>query len=141
MKVTEIMTSNVDTCSTQTSLQEIAAKMKDLDVGSIPIVDNDKLVGIITDRDIVTRGIAEQKSLDSPVSDILSSNPVTASTDMDVEDAANLMAQHQIRRLPVVEGDKIVGIVSLGDIAVKDKSYDNAEIALDDVSEPAEPER
>ncbi|MGK7376794.1 CBS domain-containing protein [Planococcus sp. 1R117A] len=141
MKVTEIMTSNVDTCSTQTSLQEIAAKMKDLDVGSIPIVDNDKLVGIITDRDIVTRGIAEQKSLDSPVSDILSSDPVTASTDMDVEDAANLMAQHQIRRLPVVEGDKIVGIVSLGDIAVKDKSYDNAEIALDDVSEPAEPER
>lgn len=141
MKVTEIMTSNVDTCSAQASLQEVATKMRDLDVGSIPIVDSDKLVGIITDRDIVTRGIADQKSLDSPVADILSSDPVTATTDMDVEDAANLMAQHQIRRLPIVEGDKVIGIVSLGDIAVKDKSYDNAEIALDDVSEPAEPER
>jgi CBS domain-containing protein len=141
MKVTDIMTSNVDTCPTQASLQEVATKMRDLDVGSIPIVDNGKLIGIITDRDIVTRGIAEQKSLDSPVTDILSSDPVTATTDMDVEDAANLMAQHQIRRLPIVEGDKVVGIVSLGDIAVKDKSYDNAEIALDDVSEPAEPER
>lgn len=141
MKVTEIMTGNVDTCSKQASLQEVAAKMRDLDVGSIPIVDNDKLVGIITDRDIVTRGIAEQKSLDSPASDILSANPVTGTPDMDVEEAANLMSQHQIRRLPIVEGDKVVGIVSLGDIAVKDQTYDNAEIALDDVSEPAEPER
>lgn len=141
MKITEIMTNNVDTCTAEATLQEVASKMKELDVGSIPVVDNNKLVGIITDRDIVTRGIAEQLPLDSPISGILSSDAVTGSTDMSVEDAANLMSKHQIRRLPIVDGGEVVGIVSLGDIAVKDTSYDNAEIALDDVSEPAEPER
>lgn len=141
MKVTEIMTSNVDTCPAEATLQEVASRMKELDVGSIPVVDNNKLVGIVTDRDIVTRGIAEQMSLDSPISGIISSDTVTGSTDMSVEDAANLMAQHQIRRLPIVDGDEVVGMVSLGDIAVKDNSYDNAELALDDISEPAEPEQ
>lgn len=141
MKVTEIMTKGVETCSPQTSLQEVAGKMKDLDVGSIPVTDNDKLVGIVTDRDIVIRGVAAQLSLDSPVSEILSEDMVTGTPDMDVEDAAEMMADHQIRRLPIVEGDQIVGIVALGDIAVKDKTYDNADVALDEVSEPAEPER
>jgi CBS domain-containing protein len=141
MKVTEIMTPDVDTCSPQATIQEVATRMRDLDVGSIPVADGDKLVGIVTDRDIVIRAIADQLSLDRPISEILSSTPVTGSVDMSVEDAANLMSQHQIRRLPIVENDKIVGIVSLGDIAVKDETYDNAEVALDDVSEPAEPDR
>lgn len=141
MKVTEVMTRNVDTCPAEATLQEVASRMKELDVGSIPVVDNNNLIGIVTDRDIVTRGIAEQLSLDRPITDIISSDAVTGTTDMSVEDAANLMAQHQIRRLPIVEGNEIVGIVSLGDIAVKDTSYGNAEIALEDVSEPAEPER
>ena len=115
--------------------------MLELDVGSIPVSDDNKLIGIITDRDIVTRGIASQFSLDTPVSRILSSDMVTGTKDMDVEKAASLMAQHQIRRLPIVENDKVVGIVSLGDIAVKDPSDADAEIALEDVSEPAEPNR
>ena len=141
MKVSDIMTSEVDTCMPNTTLQEAAAKMKEINVGSIPVVDNDKLVGIITDRDIVVRGIAENVSLDTAVSEILSESTVTGSKDMSVEEAAELMADHQIRRLPIVENDKVVGIVSLGDIAVKDKSYGNADIALDEVSEPAEPEK
>lgn len=141
MKVTDIMTSEVDTCTPQASLQEVAAKMKEIDVGSIPVVDNDKLVGIITDRDIVVRGLAENISLDAAVSEILSGNMVTGSKDMSVEDAAELMADNQIRRLPIVENDQVVGMVSLGDIAVKDKSYGNADIALDEVSEPAEPDK
>lgn len=141
MKVSDIMTSEVDTCMPNTTLQEAAAKMKEINVGSIPVVDNDKLVGIITDRDIVVRGIADNISLDTAVSEILSESTVTGSKDMSVEDAAELMADHQIRRLPIVENDKVVGIVSLGDIAVKDKSYGNADIALDEVSEPAEPEK
>lgn len=141
MKVKEIMTPNVETCGPNTTLQEVASKMKELDVGSIPVSDNEKLVGIVTDRDIVTRGIAEKISLDTPVSDILSSDIVKGNTEMDVEEAAELMADHQIRRLPIVENDQLVGIVSLGDIAVKDKTYGNADIALDEVSEPAEPER
>lgn len=141
MKVTDIMTSEVDTCTPQASLQEVAAKMKEIDVGSIPVVDNDKLVGIITDRDIVVRGLAENISLDAAVSEILSGNMVTGSKGMSVEDAAELMADNQIRRLPIVENDQVVGMVSLGDIAVKDKSYGNADIALDEVSEPAEPDK
>ena len=141
MKLTDIMTTDVDTCTPQSTLKEVAAKMKEIDVGSIPVVDNDKLVGIITDRDLVTRGIAANVSLDSAVSDILSSDIVTGNKDMTVEDAAELMADHQIRRLPIVDNDKVVGMVSLGDIAVKDKSYGNADIALDEVSEPAEPDK
>lgn len=141
MKVTEVMTGNVETCSPRTSLQEVAAQMKELDVGSIPVTDNDKLVGIITDRDIVIRGIAEKKSLDRPVSEILSAEMVTGTPDMTTEDAAERMADYQIRRLPIVENERVVGIVALGDIAVKDRTYSNADIALDEVSEPAEPER
>ena len=141
MKIADIMTSEVDTCTPQTSLQEAASKMKEINVGSIPVCDNDKLVGIITDRDIVIRGIADNLSLDSAVSEIFSESIVTGSKDMSVEDAAELMADHQIRRLPIVENDKVVGIVSLGDIAVKDKSYGNADIALDEVSEPAKPDK
>ncbi|MFC3212086.1 CBS domain-containing protein [Planomicrobium okeanokoites] len=141
MKVADIMTKEVDTCNPGHSLQEVAAKMKEINVGSIPICKNEKLVGIITDRDIVVRGIADNLSLESAVSEILSENMVTGNKDMSVEEAAELMADHQIRRLPIVENDKVVGIVSLGDIAVKDKSYGNADIALDEVSEPAEPEK
>ena len=141
MKVTEVMTKNVETCIPQSSLKEAAVKMKELDVGSIPVTDSDKLVGIVTDRDIVIRGIAEQKSLDRPVSEILSPDMVTGTPDMSTEDAAEKMADNQIRRLPIVDNGKVIGIVALGDIAVKDRTYNNADIALDEVSEPAEPER
>lgn len=141
MKVADIMTKEVDTCNPEHSLQEVAAKMKEINVGSIPICENEKLVGIITDRDIVVRGIADNLALESAVSEILSENMVTGSKDMTVEEAAELMADHQIRRLPIVENEKVIGIVSLGDIAVKDKSYGNADIALDEVSEPAEPDK
>lgn len=141
MKVADIMTKEVDTCNPEHSLQEVAAKMKEINVGSIPICENEKLVGIITDRDIVVRGIADNLAMESAVSEILSENMVTGSKDMTVEEAAELMADHQIRRLPIVENEKVIGIVSLGDIAVKDKSYGNADIALDEVSEPAEPDK
>ncbi len=141
MKVTEIMTSDVETCSPNSTIQEVAAKMKDLDVGSIPIVEDGRLKGTVTDRDIVIRGVAEQVSFDSPISNVFSSDVITGTADMTVEEAANLMAEHQIRRLPIIENDRLAGIVSLGDIAVKDRSYENADIALEDVSEPAKPER
>ncbi|RAZ76777.1 CBS domain-containing protein [Planococcus halotolerans] len=141
MKVPEIMTADVETCSPDATLQEVAIRMLELDVGSIPVSDDDKLHGIITDRDIVTRGIAAQFALDTPVSRILSSDMITGTPDMDVEDAASLMASNQIRRLPIVENDKVVGIVSLGDIAVKDPSDEDAEIALEDISEPAKPNK
>lgn len=139
MKVTEIMTTDVQTCTMDATLQEIAGMMQEWDVGSIPVVENGRLAGIITDRDLVIRGIASQFALDTPVRQILSSDLVTGRPDMDLEEAADLMAEHQIRRLPIAEGDKLLGIVSLGDVAVKDPSDMHAGAAIEDISKPAEP--
>lgn len=139
MKVTDIMTTDVQTCTMDATLQEIAGMMQEWDVGSIPVMENDRLAGIITDRDLVIRGIASQFALDTPVRQILSSDLVTGRPDMDLEEAADLMAEHQIRRLPIAEGDKLLGIVSLGDVAVKDPSDMHAGAAIEDISKPAEP--
>ncbi|MDN7226371.1 CBS domain-containing protein [Planococcus liqunii] len=139
MKVTDIMTTDVQTCTMDDTLQEIAGMMQEWDVGSIPVMENDRLAGIITDRDLVIRGIASQFALDTPVRQILSSDLVTGRPDMDLEEAADLMAEHQIRRLPIAEGDKLLGIVSLGDVAVKDPSDMHAGAAIEDISKPAEP--
>ncbi|WP_088007122.1 CBS domain-containing protein [Indiicoccus explosivorum] len=139
MKVSEIMTTNVETCSPDTQIQEVASMMTELDVGSIPITEDGRLVGILTDRDIVTRGIASQFSLDTPVRQILSDNMVTSWPDMDVEEASQLMAEAQVRRLPIVENDKVVGIVALGDVAVKDPKDEDASKAIEEISRPAKP--
>lgn len=135
MKITDIMTKDVETCAPELSIQEVASKMLELDVGSIPISDGKRLLGIVTDRDIVIRGVASQVSLDSPVSQILTSEMVTGTKDMSIEDAAELMSKHQIRRLPILENDQLLGIVSLGDIAVRDRTDDNASMVLEEVSE------
>ncbi len=141
MKVTEIMTADVETCTTDTPIQAVAVQMLNLDVGSIPVVDTNGggLVGIITDRDIVIRGIAAQFALDTPVGQIISSELVTGTPDMDLEGAATLMSQHQIRRLPICEGNKLLGIVALGDIAVKDQTAENSSEAIENISKPSSP--
>lgn len=140
MKIADIMTKDVETCAPELSIQEIASKMLELDVGSIPISDGKRLLGIVTDRDIVIRGIASQVSLDSPVSQILTSEMITGTKDMSIEDAAELMSKHQIRRLPILENDQLLGIVSLGDIAVRDRTDDNASMVLEEVSESEDTE-
>lgn len=134
-KVRDIMTDGVDSCSLLDNVYEVAVKMKELNVGAIPIVDNDKLVGMITDRDIVLRCVAEKNPPSSKVEDIMSKNLITVTKDMDAHEAANLMAKHQVRRLPVVEGDKLVGIVSLGDFAVHQLTDQRAGEALTEISE------
>jgi CBS domain-containing protein len=139
MRIEDIMTRDVETCAPDATLQEVSSRMLDWDVGSIPIVENDRLVGIITDRDIVIRGIAAQFSLDTPVRQVLSSDLVTGTLDMDLEDAATLMADNQIRRLPIVEDNRLLGMVSLGDIAVKDPTNRHAGEAIEDISKPADP--
>ncbi|MGG1398258.1 CBS domain-containing protein [Bacillus salipaludis] len=134
-KIREIMTDKVESCSLLDNVYEVAVKMKELNVGAIPIVDNDKLVGMITDRDIVLRCVAEKHPASSKVEDIMSSDLITVSPDASSREAAKLMAEHQIRRLPVVEGDKLVGIVSLGDFAIRDLTDDQAKQALTEISE------
>jgi len=134
-KIRDIMTSDVETCTLLDNVFEVAVKMKELDVGAIPIVDHDKLAGMITDRDIVIRGIAEKHPPSSKVERVMSDHLVTATPDMSTTEAASLMAKHQIRRLPVVEGDKLVGIVALGDFAVDEMTDDQARYALTEISE------
>ena len=120
MNIREVMTPNPRSVSPSDSIQNAAAIMRDEDAGAVPVVDNGRAVGIVTDRDIVVRVVAEGGQLNSPVRDIVSRSLVSASPDMSTREAADIMSEYQIRRLPVVENDRLVGIVSIGDLAVKE---------------------
>lgn len=134
-KVKEIMTNDVDHCTLLDNVFEVALKMKELNVGAIPILDGEKLVGMITDRDIVTRCIAEKHPASSKVESIMSKEIYTISSEATSKEAVKIMAEHQIRRLPVVDQGKLVGIVSLGDLAVHHLTDDQAQEALSEISE------
>ncbi len=137
MNVSEIMTTNVATAEPDTTLEEVATMMKDENVGAIPVVDDEELLGIITDRDIVVRCIAEGKDpSEVEVEEILSEELETISPDDDVRRAAEIMQRKQIRRLPVCDADgKLVGMLSIGDIAVKQSDDDVSGETLEQVSQ------
>src|SRR5438034_10270659 len=120
MNIREIMTPIPQCVSPADSIQNAARIMRDCDTGAVPVVDNGRPIGIITDRDIVVRVVADGGQLNRPVRDIVSGNIVCASPEMSTHEAADLMSEYQVRRLPVVEDDRIVGIVSLGDLVVKE---------------------
>lgn len=130
-----VMTADTETCTTLDNVYEVAVKMKEWNVGAIPIVDRDQLVGMITDRDLVIKGIAEKKPNSSKVTDVMSEELITITAEASVEEASKLMAQHQIRRLPVVENQKLVGIVSLGDLSTFRYANERAGEALSDISQ------
>jgi CBS domain-containing protein len=137
MKVRDIMTSgSIATATLDTTIEELANMMKSEDVGAIPVLDeDDKLAGIITDRDIVVRAIAEgEDPTECTAEDILSEQLHTIEPDADLQEAIQLMSQHQIRRLPVVEEEAVIGIISLGDVSVKGRNEEAGE-ALEDISE------
>ena len=138
MKVREIMTENPETVAPGTFIGDVARMMRDLDVGIIPVAYNDELLGVITDRDITIRVTAAGLSpFEVTVQDFISPNPVTVSPDDDLDEARKLMAEHQIRRLLVTEGNKLVGILSIGDLATKDRQQDAATgEVLEEISEP-----
>ncbi len=136
MKIRELMTTDIITCTPTSSVMEVAKHMKTSDVGSIPVVDNHRLVGMITDRDIVIRCIALGLDPNTTKSeDCMTKNPVTVSPDTDAHEAADLMSSEQIRRLPVVENGNLVGICALGDLAVVDIHVNEAGDALSGISE------
>ncbi|HEV8250342.1 MAG TPA: CBS domain-containing protein [Gaiellaceae bacterium] len=118
-KIRDVMTPNPRTVEPSTPVQEAAKLMREEDVGPIPIVESGSVAGIVTDRDIVLKVVAEGSDPSStPVSDIASRDLVTVDPDQSLDDALRLMAQHQVRRLPVVEEDgRLVGIVAQADIA------------------------
>jgi CBS domain-containing protein len=120
MKVRELMTTDITTAELGTTLEEIATIMRHEDVGAVPIVDDDEVVGIVTDRDIVVRCVAEGGDPgESTAEDVVTEGLVTVSADSDVQEAVELMSRHQIRRLPVVREGRLEGMISLGDVAVK----------------------
>ena len=121
MKVSQIMTRDVRLLSPDQTIREAASLMADVDVGSLPVGDNDRLVGIITDRDIVIRAIAQGKSADTKVAEVMSKEILYCFDTDEIDDVARNMGKAQVRRLPVVNSDKrLVGIVSLGDLARND---------------------
>src|SRR5215208_4140944 len=118
MKVSEVMTREVQTVSPDQRVQEAASFMLSSDAGSIPVTEGERLIGMITDRDIAVRGIAKGYGLDTPVRDLMTNDAVCAREDDDVEEAATKMSHAQVRRLPVIdEQDRLCGIVSLGDLS------------------------
>ncbi|SHJ84782.1 CBS domain-containing protein [Paramaledivibacter caminithermalis] len=141
MKVKDLMTSNVTTADLNSSLTEVAQSMKSLNVGSIPVCDNnDNVVGIVTDRDIVLRSVAEGGNVsNTKAQDVMSTHIVSVSPDTDVHEAANVMAKYQIRRLPVVEKGRLVGIVAIGDLATQNIHVNEAGDALSNISQPSSP--
>ncbi|ASR46902.1 CBS domain-containing protein [Paenibacillus kribbensis] len=137
-KVQEVMTKECVTVTPQDNIYEVAVKMKDNDTGFIPVMEregSDRLIGVITDRDLVVRGYAAKHSGSSSVDTVMTTGIRTARADMSVDQAAELMAEQQIRRLPVTEGDRLIGIVSIGDLAVRNIFADNAGEALSQISE------
>ena len=136
--VREIMTGEVRSATPDTPVHQVARMMRDEDVGSIPLVEEGRLVGIVTDRDICIQVVAEQRPLDAAVRDFMTVRPETATPDTTIHRAAQIMQTHQIRRLPVCEGDRLVGIIALGDLAVDTESEGLKAETLEEVSTPKE---
>jgi CBS domain-containing protein len=143
MQLREVMTPDVEVIGSDIRLKDAAAKMKELDVGLMPVCDGEKLRGLLTDRDITVRATAEGKDpLKTKVSEIMSADVVFCFEDQDIEEAISLMEVKQIRRVPILDRNKrLVGIVSLGDIAVRAGDQKLTGETLREVSEPALPKR
>jgi CBS domain-containing protein len=136
MKITEVMTRDVQTVRPDQPVQQAASFMLSADAGSIPVTDGERLIGMITDRDIAVRGVAKGYGPDTPVRELMTNDIVCARADDDVDDIASKMSEAQVRRLPVIDdNDRLCGIVSLGDLS-RDADEDAASEALEGVSEP-----
>jgi len=136
MQVQDIMTRDVSIVSPDDTLERAAHRMAELDVGVLPVADNDRLVGMITDRDIAIRGIAEGKGPSAKVGEVMTPDVKYCFADQQIDEIAENMADIQLRRLPVVDRDKrLVGILSLCDIATSDE-LDQATEALCGISRP-----
>jgi len=135
MKISDVMTPNPKTVGPTDSIQTAAQVMRDEDTGVVPVVEDGRVTGVVTDRDIVLRAVADG-DFQAKVEDVVSDDVITCTPEMSTSDAAELMSEHQIRRLPVVDADEtLVGIVSLGDLAVKEGRDARMGDTLEKVSE------
>jgi CBS domain-containing protein len=139
--VRDAMTEDPRSIGKSVSVVEAARLMREQDIGSLPITDDEKLVGMITDRDITTRVVAEAADPKmTTVEDVYSRDLISVEPDKDLEEALRLMARHQVRRLPVVEDGRLVGIVAQADIALRENETKTGEL-VEAISEPSEGER
>lgn len=136
MKIKDVMTKQVVSVRPFQSIREAAEIMSVHNVGAVPVVEKGQCIGIITDRDIAIRAVARNQGNELEVRDIMTKNVVTADSHMDVQDAVNLMAENQVRRIPVMDNEQLGGIVSLGDLAVSSGYQGEAGEALTDISKP-----
>ena len=143
MKVKDIMTSNVECVWPEDTLQEAALKMKEMGIGPLPVCDRLHIVGMLTDRDIAIRGVAAGRDPRSTkVRDVMTCEVIRCFEDEEVEEAERLMQSRQVRRILVVNRDeRLVGILSLGDLAAESGNPQRVGEVLQDVSEPAMPRR
>ena len=135
MKIRDVMTPNPRSVSPNDTVQAVAQLMRAEDTGAVPVVENGRVLAVVTDRDIVVRVVADGGTLTTRVGDVASTNVVTVSPDMSTKEASEIMSDRQIRRLPVVENDRLVGIVSLGDLAVKAGNDHRSGDTLEHISE------
>ncbi len=136
MRVSEAMTREVRVANPTQTIRDVARIMAEIDAGAVPVGENDRLVGMITDRDIAIRAVAEGKGPDTPVRDIMSKDIKYCYDDEDLEHVAENMGELQVRRLPVVNRDKrLVGIVALGDVARHEDHHTTGETTAE-VSKP-----
>jgi CBS domain-containing protein len=143
MKVSDVMTRDVECISPDTTIREAAQKMSNLDVGPLPVCDNDRLAGMLTDRDITVRAVAQGADPNhTTVRDVMTREILWCFEDEDVQRAAQQMREKQVRRLLVLNRDKrLVGIVSLGDLATETGNEKMAGHTLEAVSQPGKPNR
>ena len=141
MLLKEIMTPDVEVIDVGTTLKQAAEKMRTLDVGVLPVVSKDDIEGVVTDRDIVIRGVADDLNPNTSVNAVMTEKALSMPADTSIEDAKASMEQQQIRRLLVVDENKaVIGIVSLGDLAVRADQDTGGEV-LQKVSDPTQPDR
>ena len=136
MRIRDVMTRDVETVTPDQTAREAASFMLSADAGSIPVIEGDRLVGMITDRDIAVRGVARGHGPDTPVRELMTNGLVCARVDDDIQEVANKMSEAQVRRLPVIdEEERLCGIVSLGDLS-RETDDQTAQQALEGVSQP-----
>lgn len=142
MKLRDVMSRQPQAVRENDTLAQAAGMMKQYNIGSVPVLNSkDTVVGIITDRDIAVRGVAAGMDVSkTAVRDVMTPKPVMGAEEMDVEVAAELMAAHQIRRLPVQNNGRLTGMVALGDLAVRYQTNTSAAMALEEISETRKPE-
>ena len=139
--IRDAMTGDPRSIGASATVVEAARLMREEHVGSLPITDDERLVGMITDRDITTRVVAEAADLETTsVGDVYSRDPISVEADKDLGEALQLMARHQVRRLPVVENGRLVGIVAQADIALSENETKTGEL-VEAISKPSEGER